>query len=101
MLFGVDRPESLPSPGPRLMPLSRAGDTPGFRAAGTGLLAGGGGGPGLAFVPPAAGLACPLTTTDGVGMARGGAAGGGGGGGARACSISSTYADGVHPCACV
>lgn len=100
MLLGVERPESLPLPVPRLIPLSLAGETPGLRpAAGTGRFAGGAGGVGFALVVEAA-LAFPLTTTDGVGIARGGAAGGGGGGGgaARACSISSTYADGVQPC---
>ena len=97
MLFGVDRPESLPLPVPRLMPLSLAGEMPGFLAAGTGRLAGGAGGVG--FARAAAGLALPLTVTDGMGTARGGADGGGGGGGgaARDCSISSTYADGVQP----
>ena len=93
MLFGVARPESVPLPVPRLIPLSLAGDTPGFLAAGTGRLAGGAGGVGFDLVAKdAAALALPLTTTDGVGTARGGAAGGGGGGGgaARVCSISST-----------
>lgn len=94
MLLGVARPESVPLPVPRLMPLSRAGEAVGFLAAGTGLLAGGAGGVGFALAATggAAGFACPLTTTAGVGAAWGGAAGGGGGGGgaARVCSISST-----------
>ncbi len=93
ILFGVARPESVPLPVPRLIPLSLAGDAAGFRAAGTGLLAGGAGGVGFAFAPTggAEGRVWPLATT-GVGTARGGAAGGGGGGGgaARTCSISST-----------
>lgn len=94
-LFGVARPESVPLPVPRLIPLSLAGDAPGFLpAAGTGLLAGGAGGIGFDFaaIGGVAGLALPLTTTDGVGTGRGAAAGGGGGGGgaARACSTSST-----------
>lgn len=100
ILFGVARPESVPLPVPRLIPLSRAGEAAGFRAAGTGLFAGGAGGVGFALpitggVP---GLVCPFATT-GMGTPRGGAAGGGGGGGgaARACSISSTYAVGVQP----
>lgn len=103
MLFGVERPESLPLPVPKLMPLSLAGETPGLRpVAGAGRFAGGAGGVGFALEAKA-GWAFPLTTTEGVGMARGGAAGGGGGGGgaARACSTSSTYADGVQPCASV
>ena len=92
MLFGVARPESVPLPVPRLIPLSLAGETPGFLAAGTGRLAGGAGGVGFALVAiGVAILGLPLTTTEGVGTARGGAAGGGGGGGvARICSISST-----------
>lgn len=51
MLFGVARPESVPLWFPKLIPLSLAGDTPGFlAAAGTGLLAGGAGGVGFALV---------------------------------------------------
>ena len=93
MLLGVARPEFVPPFVPRLIALSLAGEASGFLA--TGRLAGGAGGVGFARAATG-GVAVlawpPLTTTDGVGIVRGGAAGGGGGGGGatRACSISST-----------
>ncbi len=84
------RPEFVPLCVPKLIALSLAGETSGFLAAGR--FAGGAGGVGFARLPPGGGACPPLTSTDGVGMARGGAAGGGGGGGgaARVASISST-----------
>lgn len=97
------RPESVPLPVLKLTALSlaAAGGGMGFLPAATGRLTGGAGGPGFARVAAdAAAAACPFVA--GAGMARAGAAGGGGGGGgARACSISSTYAAGVQPCAFV
>lgn len=109
ILLGVALPESVPLLGrsespPRLTALSLAGvgGGNGFLAPAAGLFTGGAGGVGLARIAGAGdGFRC-VPFVSGVaakaGVARAGAAGGGGGGGgARACSISSTYAEGAQP----